>query len=65
MQERNAASVFPLPVGARSRVESPRWMAGQAPDCAGVGPAKEPANQSRTAGWNGISGVSPPGRGRF
>ena len=55
MQARNAASVFPLPVGASRSVESPRWMAGQALACAGVGPANAAPNHSRTAGWKGSS----------
>ena len=51
MQERNAASVLPLPVGARRSVLSPRRMGGQPSACAGVGAAKERANQVRVAGW--------------
>ena len=36
--DRNAASVLPEPVGATTRVCSPRAMASQAPACAGVAP---------------------------
>jgi hypothetical protein len=48
--QRNAASVFPLPVGARMSVDSPRAIAGH-PSCWGlVGPGKDEPNHSRTAG---------------
>ena len=50
MQDRNAASVFPLPVGARRSVLSPRRIGGQPSACAGVGSVKERANQARVAG---------------
>src|SRR5436309_2531944 len=40
MHQRNAASVLPLPVGARIRVESPRAIAGQPSTCARVGTGK-------------------------
>ena len=56
MHARNAASVFPLPVGASSSAESPRAMTGQPSAWGGVGPAKEARNQSRTAGWKWASG---------
>ena len=55
MHQRNAASVLPLPVGARISVDSPRAIAGQPSRCAGVGAAKESANHSLTAGRNGGS----------
>src|SRR5207248_5036339 len=51
IHQRNAASVLPLPVGARTSVESPRAIAGQPSTCARVGEANDAANQSRTAGW--------------
>src|SRR3954471_20886150 len=52
MVHRKAVSVFPLPVGARIRVESPRAMAGQPWTCGGVGAAKLARNHSATLGWN-------------
>ncbi len=58
MQERNAASVLPLPVGARRSVLSPRRIAGQASACAGVGASKQRENHSRTAGWNSSSAAA-------
>ncbi len=48
--ERKAARVLPEPVGATTRVFSPRPMASQAPVCAGVGSAKLLVNHSRTRG---------------
>src|SRR5438045_534897 len=50
--QRNAASVLPLPVGASTRVASPRAIAGHPCACGGVGAAKEARNHSATAGWN-------------
>jgi hypothetical protein len=52
MDERKAARVLPDPVGATTRVFSPRPMASHAPACAGVGSAKLAVNQSRTSGEN-------------
>ena len=49
--QRKAASVLPLPVGARISVDSPRAMAGQPSCCGRVGAGNAPANHSRTAGW--------------
>ncbi|GAA3422216.1 hypothetical protein GCM10018952_71570 [Streptosporangium vulgare] len=43
---RKAASVLPDPVGATTRVLSPRAIAAHAPSCAAVGAANAPANQS-------------------
>src|SRR5512142_48053 len=60
MQDRNAASVLPLPVGARTSVESPRWMAGQACAWAGVGAPKDRRNHAVTAPWNGSSPALAP-----
>ena len=42
--QRNAASVLPLPVGARMSVDSPRAIEGQPSDCGRVGDSNEPAN---------------------
>ena len=50
MHQRNAASVLPLPVGARMSVESPPAMAGQPSACGGVGAANDARNHSATAG---------------
>ena len=49
---RKAASVFPLPVGDRISVDSPRAIAGQPSACGVVGSPNEAANQCATAGWN-------------
>ncbi len=51
MHQRKAARVLPVPVGAKTSVESPRAMAGQPSVCGRVGPMKTAENQSRTAGW--------------
>src|SRR4051812_15620764 len=58
MAQRNAASVLPLPVGARMRVDSPRAIAGQPCCWGGVGVAKLARNQSATDEWN-RSNTSP------
>ena len=47
---RKAARVLPDPVGATTRVSSPRSMAFQAPACAGVGASKDSANHVAVAG---------------
>ena len=47
--QRNAVSVFPLPVGARMSVESPRAIAGQPAVCGEVGVSKADVNQPRVA----------------
>ena len=49
---RNAASVFPEPVGAEIRTCSPDAIAGHACDCAGVGAVNAALNQSRVRGLN-------------
>src|SRR5438270_9158368 len=59
IDERNAASVLPEPVGAMSRVLSPFLMTGHACACAGVGAGNEVRNHSRTAGWNASSASLP------
>jgi hypothetical protein len=55
-QKRNAASVFPLPVGESMSAESPRAIAGQPAVCGRVGASNALLNHARTAGWNGSSG---------
>jgi hypothetical protein len=49
---RNAASVFPDPVGARSSVERPETIGGHPFAWAAVGRANDVSNQRRTAGRN-------------
>ena len=51
MAARNAASVLPEPVGAKTSVELPAWISGQPSACARVGAGKVSANHSCTAGW--------------
>src|SRR5207249_12202224 len=63
MDERNAASVLPDPVGAMRRVLSPFLMTGQACACAGVGAGNAVRNHSRTAGWNAPRTSLPMERG--
>ena len=53
--QRNAASVLPLPVGARISVDSPRAIAGQPRFCGAVGSAKTAPNHSATAGWKSFT----------
>ena len=48
--QRNAVSVFPLPVGARISVDSPRAIAGQPSCCGFVGASNALVNHARTAG---------------
>ncbi len=55
-QARNAARVLPLPVGARTSVDSPRAMAGHPRACAGVGSPNASRNHVMTAGWKFIAG---------
>src|SRR6202051_1515664 len=52
MHQRKAAKVFPVPVGARIKVDSPRAIAGQPCSCGLVGAAKTASNHSRTGGRN-------------
>src|SRR6202011_5876681 len=52
MHQRKAARVFPVPVGARIKVDSPRAIAGQPCTCGLVGAAKTASNHSRTGGAN-------------
>ncbi len=57
MAQKNAASVFPEPVGAKRSVDSPLAMAGQASSWARVGASKQPENHRWEAGAKGLSGV--------
>src|SRR5213593_706619 len=59
MAARNAASVFPDPVGASTSADSPAAIAGQASSCARVGDANVASNQARVAGWKVASGSVP------
>src|SRR5712692_1532526 len=56
---RNAASVLPEPVGARTSTLSPSAIAGQASSCARVGVWKVASNHARVAGLNDASGWLP------
>ena len=56
MHQRNAASVLPVPVGARIRVDSPREMGGQPSTCGGVGPAKRMLERARELGFRSFLG---------
>ncbi len=49
MAHMKAARVFPEPVGAQMRVDSPAMMCGQAAFCEGEGVSNRPVNQSRVA----------------
>ena len=53
--QRNAASVLPVPVGARMRVCSPSAIAGHPCSCGALGAPRVSRNQSRTIGWKGSS----------
>jgi hypothetical protein len=59
MPARNAASVFPDPVGAQINALRPDAIAGQPPACAGVGAANEDSNHARTGVENDASASSP------
>src|SRR5579884_2368109 len=50
MQIRNAARVFPEPVGAEISVVLPERISGQPCSCGSVGVPKRPTNHSRTSG---------------
>src|SRR6185312_13350544 len=54
---KNAASVFPEPVGADSSTFSPAAIAGQALVCAAVGASKACSNHLRTLGVKLESGT--------
>ena len=57
MQVKNAARVFPDPVGADIRVWVPWAMAGHPRAWASVGPWNFPLNQVRMMGWNWERGM--------
>ncbi len=57
MAERNAARVFPEPVGAAIKVWRRAWMDGQARACGSVGVVNCLPNQAATAGWKRSSGI--------
>src|SRR5438093_7375997 len=59
---RNAASVFPEPVGARTSAFSPRAIAGQASSCARVDLWNVASNHARAAGLKVASGSLPTSR---
>src|SRR5439155_6742935 len=50
--QRNAARVFPEPVGATTSVSRPEEIASHAPSCAAVGAAKAPSNHARVTPEN-------------
>ena len=52
MPAKNAASVFPEPVGAMISASWPAAIAAQPPRCASVGPAKRPSNHRCTGAQN-------------
>src|SRR5438552_14445089 len=56
---RNAASVFPDPVGARTRTLSPSAIAGHPSSCARVGVWNVASNHARVAGLKLASGSLP------
>jgi len=58
MATRNAANVFPDPVGANSSVWCPLAMRGQALACTAVGLSNASTNHSRRGGWKCLSGPS-------
>src|SRR4051812_43474408 len=58
MAHKKAARVFPVPVGARIKVDSQRAMAGHPRTCGGVASGNTAVNHCRTAGWNESSGFS-------
>src|SRR6266568_5153182 len=65
MAKRNAASVFPDPVGADTSTSRRAAISGQASACGSVGSPKRSANQRATRGWKVSSKrrrlISPPG----
>src|SRR4051812_35219728 len=58
MPQRNAASVFPEPVGAQISGLLPAAIDAQPPVWAGVGPSNDDSNQRRTRSENGSSACS-------
>ena len=65
MAARNAASVLPEPVGAKSSVDAPATSAGQPWACAGVAAGNEAKNHARTGAWKAASGLSAFGTGEL
>src|SRR5215471_2036768 len=59
MAARKAARVLPEPVGAAISACLPAPIAGQASAWAGVGAAKDRANQAASAGWKSSSSFMP------
>lgn len=60
MPHRNAARVFPDPVGAQIKVFSPETIFGQPNACAGVGFSNDAWNQRLTGSLNGARGLDWP-----
>jgi hypothetical protein len=60
MQIKNAASVFPEPVGAEISVVRPARISGQPCSCGSVGYPNLPMNHSATSGWAhaSVTGIS-------
>src|ERR1035437_7465588 len=54
--QRKAASVLPVPVGARISALSPRAMTGQPIRCGAVGASKTARNHSAVTGWKQANG---------
>ena len=52
MANRNAASVFPEPVGADTSTSRPAAISGQPSAWGAVGSPNRPSNQRDTSGWN-------------
>ncbi len=61
MAARNAAKVFPEPVGAATNTWRPAKSAGQAATCASVGASKVRENHAATAGWKELSTLTASG----
>ena len=57
MAARNAASVFPDPVGAAMSTFCPDWISGHARAWGSVAAEKCLRNQASTAGWNVAVGM--------
>src|SRR5690349_16625812 len=58
---RNAASVLPVPVGARMSAFSPLAIAGHPPSCGALGAPNVSVNQLRTIGWKSRSAAFAAG----
>jgi hypothetical protein len=57
MLERNAAKVFPDPVGAAINASLLDWIAGQASICTSVGVPTDDWNHSAMRGWKHVNGI--------